>query len=217
MTVDKTLALPEAIDFWDKRHQAQGELLSGGDLSFDHAGNEIFYALRIGRLIDLIGDASSVNAPKRILDAGCGKGVFSRAMASFGHQVDGIDSSAHAIELCGERAGSLEQYAESTLDAWRPPYLYDVAYSVDVLFHIMDDEVWEASVRNLASLVKWGGLLLLADHGGSEDRLWSKYQRTRAAQRYDEILVGLGYHRDGFQVYGFRGTPAGFHIFTKVG
>ena len=48
MSVDKTLALPEAIDFWDKRHQAQGELLSGGDLSFDHAGNEIFYALRIG-------------------------------------------------------------------------------------------------------------------------------------------------------------------------
>lgn len=216
MSVDKTLALPEAIDFWDKRHQAQGELLSGGDLSFDHAGNEIFYALRIGRLIDLIGDASSVNAPKRILDAGCGKGVFSRAMASFGHQVDGIDSSEHAIELCTERAGSKEHYAVSTLDAWHPAYLYDVVYSVDVLFHIMDDSVWEDSVRNLATLVTWGGLLLLADHGGAEDHLWSKYQRTRASQRYDEVLTRYGFHREGFQVYGFRGTPAGFHIFTKV-
>jgi 2-polyprenyl-3-methyl-5-hydroxy-6-metoxy-1,4-benzoquinol methylase len=215
--VDKVLDLPEAIDFWDRRHQAQGELLSGGDLSFDHAGNEIFYALRTGRLIDLVGDASSVAAPKRVLDAGCGKGVFSRAMASFGHRVDGIDSSQHAIELCRAAAGDRESYAVTTLDSWTPPYLYDVVFSVDVLFHIMDDEVWADSVRNLASLVSWGGLLLLADHGGDEDRLWSKYQKTRSASSYDSLLVGRGFRRDGFRVYGFRGTPAGFHIFTRVG
>ena len=215
--VEKVLELPEAIDFWDRRHQAADELLSGGDMSFDHAGNEIFYALRTGRLIDLIGDASSVAAPKRILDAGCGKGVFSRQMAEFGHRVDGIDSSQHAIELCRVDASDRERYAESTLDAWHPPYLYDVVYCVDVLFHIMDDDVWAASVRNLASLVAWGGLLLLADHGGDEDRLWSNYQRTRASSRYDALLLDRGFRRDGFQVYGFRATPAGFHIFTRVG
>ncbi len=216
MAVDKVLDLPEAIEFWDKRHQAQGALLSGGDLAFDHAGNEIFYALRIGRLIDIVGDASAVSAPKRVLDAGCGKGVFSRAMAGFGHRVDGIDSSEHAIELCRAAAAPRERYAVSTLDAWAPPYLYDAVYCVDVLFHVMDDDVWEASVRNLASLLAFGGVLALADHGGDEDRLWSKYQKTRAASRYDSVLADHGMRRDGFSPYRFRGSPAGFHLFTKV-
>jgi 2-polyprenyl-3-methyl-5-hydroxy-6-metoxy-1,4-benzoquinol methylase len=216
VAVDKVLELPEAIEFWDKRHQAQGELLSGGDLSFDHAGNEIFYALRTGRLIDIVGDASSVVAPKRVLDAGCGKGVFSRAMGRFGHRVDGIDSSPHAIDLCRADASTRETYAVSTLDAWTPPYLYDAVYCVDVLFHIMDDDVWEASLRNLAALVTFGGVLALADHVGDEDRLWSKYQKTRASSRYDSVLAPHGMRRDGFSPYRFRGSPAGFHLFTKV-
>ena len=217
MVDEKVLGVPEAIEYWDQRHRAKGPLQSGGDVSFDHAGNEIFYALRVGRLIDIIGDASSLAAPLRLLDAGCGKGFFSRAMASFGHRVDGIDSSVHAIEVCQEGAGSRESYAVSTLDAWAPPYLYDVVYSVDVLFHIMDDDLWAGSVANLASLVRTGGLLALADHGGDEDRLWGDYQRTRAAHRYDELLEKRGYRRDGFSPYRFRGSPAGFHVFTKVG
>jgi 2-polyprenyl-3-methyl-5-hydroxy-6-metoxy-1,4-benzoquinol methylase len=214
--VVKVFDLPEAIDYWDQRHREADVLRSGGDMSFDFAGNQMFYALRTGRLIDLIGDASSVTAPKRLLDAGCGKGYFSHQMAAFGHVVDGIDSSEHAIELCRSAATERENYAVSTLDAWRPPYLYDVVYCVDVLFHIMDNEVWEASVRNLASLVAWGGRLLLVDHGGPQDRLWSRYQRTRAGSRYDEVLTSCGFERDGFLVYGFRATPAGFHIFTRV-
>ena len=57
------LEVQEAIDFWDGRHRVRGQLLSGGDLSFDHATNEIFYALRLGRLIDIVGDYGFAAAP----------------------------------------------------------------------------------------------------------------------------------------------------------
>lgn len=214
---EAVLGVTEAICFWDDRHQAQGELTSGGDLSFDHAGNEIFYALRIGLLIELVGDMPSLTAPRRILDAGCGKGVFGRAMGRFGHRLDGIDSSEHAIARCRAESGPRERYFVSTLDAWTAPYLYDVVYCVDVLFHIMDDAAWERSVRNLASLVSTGGLLAVVDHGGDEDRVWSKYQKTRASSRYDAVLESCGMRRTGFLSYRFRGSPAGFHTFVKVG
>jgi SAM-dependent methyltransferase len=211
------LAVQEAIDFWDNRHQVRGELLSGGDLSFDHATNEILYALRLGRLIDIIGATSSTTAPWRILDAGCGKGYFARAMARFGHQVEGIDSSPAAITDCRAHAAAGERYEVSTLVGWQPPHLYDVVYCVDVLFHIMDDSVWESSVRNLASLVRLGGRLVLSDHGADADRVWGNYQVTRASSRYRMVLEAAGFSSDGFVPYRFRDSLVGFHVFTRTG
>src|SRR4029078_7360451 len=131
--------------------------LTAVSLIYDHATNEIFDALRLGRLIDIVGDHGFATAPLRVLDAGCGKGYFARALATFGHDVDGIDTSADAIEECERRRVGRERYAVSPLDAWHPPRLYDVVLSVDVLFHIMDDAVWERSVRNLAPLTPVGG------------------------------------------------------------
>jgi 2-polyprenyl-3-methyl-5-hydroxy-6-metoxy-1,4-benzoquinol methylase len=210
------LAGPEAIEFWDQRHRAHDELLSGGDVSLDHATNELFYALRLGRLIDVIGTATASAAPWRVLDAGCGKGYFARAMARFGHRVDGIDSSAAAIEECRQQAAGSENYAVSTLADWQPPYLYDVVYSVDVLFHIMDDSAWERSLSNLAALVRLGGRLVVSDHGTDADRLWGTYQVTRAASRYGLLLVPSGFRVDGFVPYRFRDSLAGFHTFSRV-
>jgi SAM-dependent methyltransferase len=210
------LGADETIEFWDARHRTRGPLRSGGDLGFDHQTNEIFYALRLGRLIDVLGDMSSVTAPLRVLDAGCGKGYYTRAMASFGHRVDGIDASDYAIDYCRERAVGGDTYEVSTLAAWRPPYLYDTVFSVDVLFHVMDDALWESSVRNVSSLLRWGGRLALADHGDEHDRVWAQYQKTRAPTRYRDVLSSLGFRPDGCVPYRFRDSPIVFNIFTRV-
>jgi hypothetical protein len=36
--------------------------------------------------------------------------------------------------------------------------------SIDVLFHIVDDDLWQRSVRNLASLVRPEGHLVIQEH-----------------------------------------------------
>jgi SAM-dependent methyltransferase len=210
------LSEEQTIEFWETRHRARGPLLSGGHLGFDHQTNQIFYALRLARMIDVLGDVSSTSAPLRILDAGCGKGYFTRAMASFGHRVDGIDVSEYAIEYSRKLAVGGDSYAVSTLAAWRPPYLYDVVFSVDVLFHVMDDDLWEESVRNLGTLLRWGGRLALADHGDDQDRIWSNYQKTRAPARYCEVLLPSGFRSDGSVPYRFRDSRVGFNVFTRV-
>lgn len=214
--VPERLGVTEAIEFWDNRHRVRGELLSGGDLTWDHAGNEMLYALRLGRLIDILGGESSSTAPLRLLDAGCGKGFYTRAFTRFGYLADGIDSSEFAIEECRRVAADRERYAVSTLAEWDPGYLYDAVVAVDVLFHLMDDAVWERSLRNLARLVRLGGLLVVADHDGDEDHLRGSYQITRATHRYHEVAADEGLRPEGFVPYRFRGTPVGFHVFSRV-
>jgi SAM-dependent methyltransferase len=213
--VPERLGVQQAIDFWDSRHRVRGELLSGGDLTYDHAGNEILYAVRLGRLLDVLGTWSSTAAPLRLLDAGCGKGYYTRAFARYGYLVDGIDTSTFAIEACRRDAVGGERYAVSTLDAWQPGYVYDAVVSVDVMFHLMDDGVWERSVRNLARLVRLGGLLVVADHDTEQDNVRGEYQVTRATHRYHELAAAEGLRPDGFVPYRFRGSPVGFHVFTR--
>jgi 2-polyprenyl-3-methyl-5-hydroxy-6-metoxy-1,4-benzoquinol methylase len=130
-------------------------------------------------------------------------------MARFGHRVDGVDVSEAAIQACRSEATDLDDYAISSLAEWRPPCLYYVVFTVDVLFHVMEDTEFEGSVRNLASLVRLGGQLILSDHDAEVDRTWASYQHTRGLPRYRELLHALGFGADMFVPYGFRGTPVG--------
>lgn len=209
------LSAAGAAAYWDDRHRHEGELRSGGDTSFDEATNEMFYVRRLALLLDLTGQHGDPVAPLFVLDAGCGKGWFSRALARFGHQVDAVDASASAVAHC-RTAGGGPRYHVSTLADWRSPWLYDVVISVDVLFHVLDEAQWEASVRNLASLVRLGGRLLLSDQGEPGTRVYGDYQVTRGPDRYRSVLEPLGMHADGWHPYRFRGSPIGFHAFTRT-
>ena len=202
--------------YWDTRHAEEDEWRAGGNVSFDRGTNAILYSVRLVRLVEALGFVTSDAAPLRVLDAGCGRGYFTRGMASFGHQVDGIDASANAVRSCREQQGGRERYEVSTLSAWSPNHLYDVVFSIDVLFHIMDDEEWEASVVNLARMVRLGGRLLLADHAAEEDQVWSSYQKTRSRSRYVDLVTALGFSDRGFRPNGDRRDPVGLHDFARV-
>ena len=60
-------------------------------VAIDRSTNEAFYAIRLGRLLDIIGTSASTAAPLELLDAGCGNGRLTRALTRCGHLVDGID------------------------------------------------------------------------------------------------------------------------------
>ena len=137
-------------------------------------------------------------------------------MSAFGHVVDGIDASPNAVNHCRAVTEGGERYEVSTLADWRTNHLYDVVFSIDVMFHIMDDEEWEASVVNLARMVRLGGRLLLADHSAEEDHMWSSYQKTRARSRYIDLVTALGFSDRGFRPNGDPRDPVGLHDFGRV-
>lgn len=202
--------------YWNARHQRIGDLRSGGHISLDEPTNRMFYVLRLSMLLDVIGHQSDPAAPLFVLDAGCGKGWFSRELAKFGHRVDGIDASEAAVERCRHRGGG-PRFFHCALSRWRNTWLYDTVISVDVLFHILDDDEWAASVRNLASLVRLGGRLVLSDWGADGDHIYGAYQACRGRNRYLPLLAAGGMRFDGWRPYDFRRSPIGFYVFTRTG
>lgn len=216
MTSAELFSSSQARAYWDRRHTEEDDLASGGNVSFDHATNAMLYAVRAARLVEAIGFNANPAVPLRMLDAGCGKGYFSRKLGEFGHDVVGIDTSPHAIALCRAKAGPSERYHVSSLRGWRPVGLYDVVVCIDVLYHIMDDGEWEDSVRNLASLVRLGGRIGLVDHDSDEDRVWARYQKTRGALRYREVLQSCGFRVEGFLRNDFKKDPSGMHLAVRV-
>jgi SAM-dependent methyltransferase len=205
----------EASAYWNERHQRESDLRAGGDISFDEATNRMFYTRRLAMLMEIVGMQTDPANPLFLLDAGCGKGWFSRELARFGHQVDGIDGSEAAIEQCRSLGGG-PRFHQSTLSAWRSPWLYDVVFSVDVVFHILDDAEWERSVRNLASLVRLRGKLIIADWGEEGDRVYGNYQIVRGRQRYLPLLAECGLRFDDWRSYEFRRSPIGLYTFTRT-
>ncbi|HEU5143731.1 MAG TPA: class I SAM-dependent methyltransferase [Dermatophilaceae bacterium] len=206
----------ESRAYWDQRHAQADDLASGGNIGYDRGTNAMLYVVRTARLIEVLGAGTDSSVPLRVLDAGCGKGYFSRQLAGFGHRVDGIDTSAHAIDLCRAGAGPSESYAVSELSRWSPPHLYDAVVCIDVLYHLMDDAEWEASVRNLASLVRLGGIIGLVDHDRDEDRVWRDYQKTRAVSRYRNLLQECGFEVRRFVRNAFKNDPSGMHVAVRV-
>jgi len=184
-------------------------------VSFDEATNEMFYVRRLGLLLDIIGHQSHPIAPLFLLDAGCGKGWFSRKLASFGHLVDGIDASETALAHCRAQGGG-PRFHQSSLSGWHGPWLYDVVASIDVVFHILDEDEWERSVRNLASLVRLGGTFIVADWGEDGDRVYGNYQVVRGRSRYLPLMAECGMRFDAWHPYNFRRSPIGFYVFTRT-
>jgi len=206
----------EAIELGDGRRRKEGELHPGGDVAYDEATNEAFYALRLGRLLDILGTSLSVVAPLRLLDAGCGTGRFTRALTRCGHNVDGIDPSPSAVEACRTEAVGPDRYSVSELVNWTSPHLYDGVFAMDVLFHLTEDDVWRRSVMNLASLVRLGGRLALAADDAPPDHLDGDDQVGRVRADYTSLVQPLGFRDEGFVAYRFRDHPAGLHVLRRV-
>jgi SAM-dependent methyltransferase len=244
---ERLLTSAEAAAYWEDRHRRADDLASGGHIGIGHAGNELFYARRLGALLEIIGDHASVTEPLFVLDAGCGKGHFARGLARCGHRVDAIDAAAAAIEYCRAVFDKpvldepvldkpvldepvLDEpvprkplpdeppvhLAVSPLSAWSTPWLYDVAYAIDVLFHILDDGEWAASVANLASLVRYGGTLVITDEDAPQRRQRGSYIVHRTRGEYEAQLGPRGLEHRGFRPYAFRDNQVGFHIFTRT-
>ena len=208
------LSREEAISYWDHRHRAETDLRSGGHVGWDASANEAFYLRRTASILEIIGDRFGTDDPLFALDAGCGKGAFCRALAKCGIIVDGIDASPEAIAYCREHGDG--RYEVARLAEFRNPWLYDVVYSVDVLFHILEDDDWEASLTNLASLVRLAGTLIVADEAKDRRRPAGNYIVHRPLSAYDTVLEPLGFAFKSFSPYAFRENDVGLLAYVRA-
>jgi len=213
MTSD-LLTQEKAIEYWEERYKKGSILRAGGDRGLSDAANKLFYALRAGKLLELIARRFNPLSPLLILDAGCGNGMFSDLLSRGGHIVTGIDSSKTAIEYCINRCSG--EYFCSEIRDFRPQNLFDVVYSIDVMFHILDDVVWEDSLVNLCSVAITGGLVIITDAHLKERWIKFNYIIHRPDDDYLAVTKRLGLSFKDFHPYSFGGNPVGFYVFEKL-
>lgn len=108
-------------------------------------------------------------AGKRILDIGCGGGIFAEALASGGAHVTGIDASPRSIQSARRHAAAqgLEiEYEVAEAESFEAPERFDAVLAVDVLEHVADIDL---TLDTCARLLKAEGIFGFLTHNQTRE------------------------------------------------
>lgn len=124
-------------------------------------------------MLDLIGDV----AGRRVLDAGCGPGLYVAELLERGAEVVGCDASPKMIELARTRVG---EAAELRVHSLNEPFRWVDDASIDVVinalvYHYINDRV--AFLVEAHRMLRPGGVVVISTHHPAWDwhRLGGSY------------------------------------------
>lgn len=148
-----------------------------------------------------------INPTDRVMDLGCGSGVFSNYLAETGCLVTGIDGSAEMIKLCNQKKTSVSAcYVVQSLPLPNPRdyAMQDVILASSLLEYI--DDV-ERVVYQIHAVLKPNGLLIV-----------SMPNRLSLYRRIERRLFGLtGYPRYFAHIHHVPTEEAFNQQLTKLG
>lgn len=183
----------EPKGYWEQRHTTFGSNLEGiGRLGLSEADNEVAYLAKWDKVQAAL---TEIGASGRLLDAGCGIGWFTQRFVDAGYTVDAFDFTQAGIDVAKERVEGDVTWAVSDLASFRSDREYDVVTCIDVLFHVVDDDIWRASVDNLRTLAA-GGHLIIQEHLVADaapltsGATGTKHTRWRSLEQYTAQLDG---------------------------
>jgi SAM-dependent methyltransferase len=155
-----------------------------------------WWRARAAWLLGRVGRLARRDGRLRILDVGCGDGLFFDDLARFG-DVDGLEPDA-ALLSNGPWRGRI---TVAPLDArFRPEEPYDLALMLDVLEHIEDDA---GALRAVHDALRPGGRLLLTVP--ALPWLWSRHdEANQHYRRYEPRGLRERLGRAGFVVESLR-------------
>jgi 2-polyprenyl-6-hydroxyphenyl methylase/3-demethylubiquinone-9 3-methyltransferase len=173
---DRLVELESATVWWDQEGPLQGL----------HLVNQV----RVPYFEKVLGGYSG----KRILDIGCGGGIFAEAAARAGASIVGIDPSKPSIEVAREHARSQGldiDYRIGFAEQMDLDEQFHSVMAVDVLEHVNDLDV---TLENCARVLRPGGIFGFLTHNQTLEAF--------------EFLIWQGEYEMGF-------IPKGNHDFHK--
>lgn len=119
-------------------------------------------------MLELVGDVLR----KRVLDAGCGPGLYAERLVDKGATVLGIDNSPAMVALARAPVPESATFRVHDLDRpldWLPSSSFDIALSALVLHHLSDPTIL---MRELYRVLRPGGAAVLSNQHPTSD--WTR-------------------------------------------
>lgn len=134
-----------------------------------------------------------ISQGSRVLDIGCGTGLFSKMLTKKGYEVTSIDSSSVALDYSRKR-GVSNLISGDALKLPFPDNAFDAACALDILEHLEDDQ---GALKEWQRVLKPGGVLLIFVPalpllwGPQDEKLDHKRRYTRAmlSKEINEFLT----------------------------
>jgi SAM-dependent methyltransferase len=159
-----------------------------------HAEHSAFNALYDRpAVLGLLGDV----ADQRVLDVGCGPGLYAEELVRRGASVVGFDQSPEMVQLASSRLGEAAEFRVQDLGepiGWADDASFDLAVMALVIHHI-DDRV--SALREICRVLRPRGRLVVSTHHPVAD--W----RRQGGSYFDSEVVEETWSR-GWQVRYWR-------------
>jgi SAM-dependent methyltransferase len=177
MSIDARTQTLASFD-WQWAHLPAGDFMPG-DPWFDANATRVLAN-------EMCGIAPRWFAGRRVLDAGCGRGRWTRALLELGAHVTAIDYSDAGLAQTRALCGATANLVTSRVDLLDPPpelrsQRFDLVFSYGVLHHTGD--TWKA-LQNVASLVADEGALVLYLYGVGS---WSSAKQKELETLREEL------------------------------
>ena len=129
-----------------------------------------------------------LNAPRDVLDLGCGTGLMGAAIRSRARRLDGIDLSPRMVEIARHRAVYDDLTVGDLVDCIKArPGRYDLLVAADVLIHLGDLAPLMAAAA--AALRPGGGFAFTVERGERNDFALSPTGRYTHGEAYLRSLA----------------------------
>lgn len=175
--------------FWEDRIRGRERYSAIGRRSLPERINRARKEALFSVLDAVLGPGGPTLEGARILDAGCGTGVYSEYYARLGARVVGVDLSAEGVRATREH-GVPGHFLAASLA--RLPFSgspFHVVHVFSVLYHVVDDEAWRESLTELARVLHPGGLLVMRIEWVAETARLADHVKHRSRDAYLRILT----------------------------
>ena len=207
----KQILFPGSEEFWETRYSLGGNSGQGSYGKFAR-----FKA-------DVLNEFVSENAILSVIEFGCGDGN-QLSLAKYPEYI-GLDVSPTAISLCREKFGQDENksfflYSSSCFVDRQNIFLADLGLSLDVIYHLVEDEVYHAYMDHLFSASKKFVIVYSSDRdqaGGAHARhVRHRNFSKRVKERFPDwkLIKKVKNPYPGKGDFG-QGSFADFFIFEK--
>ncbi len=180
--------------YWINRHKKfEGSLRSIGMKSYNRLANEYKYRLVREQYKNAL---SNLDLPPktRILDAGAGTGAFIPLFLNNERvsEIIATDVSDLALQQLKQNHPSVQTLTKSIIELGLPNHSVDLVHCFDVLYHIVDNEEWKLSIKNLCRISS-KYVVVHGEINNNSLRMHSAHVKLRTQKSLESIFKTNGF------------------------